>query len=42
METLIDILLNPFTLAITGFILALGFIASPYEVKFDDKDDIEI
>jgi hypothetical protein len=42
METLINIALNPFTLAAIGFILALGFMASSYEITFDDKDEIEI
>jgi hypothetical protein len=42
METLINIVLNPFTLGVIGFILALGFIASPFEIKFEDADEIEI
>lgn len=42
METFISILFNPFTIAVIGFIIALGFIASPYEIHFEDKEEIEI
>ena len=42
METLLNIALNPFTLGAIGFVLVLGFIASPYEIKFEDRDEIEI
>lgn len=42
METAMNILFNPFTIFFLGFILALGFIASPYEIKFEDKEEVEI
>ena len=42
METAINTLFNPFTLCLLGLILALGFIASPYEIKFEDKEEVEI
>ncbi len=42
MESFISLLLNPITIAVVGFIIALGFIASPYEIHFEDKEEIEI
>ncbi len=42
METIFSILLNPHSSAILGVIIALGFIASPYEIQFEDGDEIEI
>ena len=39
METILNILFNPITLIIFGLIAALGFMASPYEVKFDEGDE---
>ena len=42
MEIIISLLLNPVTIVVVGFIVALGFIASPYEIHFEDKEEIEI
>lgn len=42
METFISLLFNPITIAVIGFIIVLGFIASPYEIYFEDKEEIEI
>lgn len=43
MDTIVGILLNPITLIVTGVILLLGAIISPYEIKFDESDEeIEI
>ncbi len=39
METIVTILLNPFTLLILGFVVVLGFMISPYEVQFDEGDE---
>ena len=39
METFISILLNPITIAVIGFIAVLGFLASLYEIHFDDKEE---
>lgn len=39
METFITILLNPITIAVIAFIAVLGFLASPYEIHFDDKEE---
>ena len=41
METIVNILLNPFTLMISGLIIALGLLVSPYEIKFEDGDEAE-
>ena len=42
MEILFNVILNPFTLIIAGIITALGFLASPFEINFEDGDEIEI
>jgi hypothetical protein len=42
MEFLKTFLNNPYATLVIGFIVALIFIASPYEIQFDDKEDIEI
>ncbi len=39
METFISILFNPITIAVVVFIAVLGFLASPYEIHFDDKEE---
>ena len=39
METIINILINPITLVVTGFVIALGLLASPYDVKFEEYDE---
>ncbi|MCW3086595.1 MAG: hypothetical protein JWP12_3961 [Bacteroidetes bacterium] len=36
-----ELLLNPLTLLVIAFVLALGFIASPYEINFEDGDEID-
>lgn len=42
METIMSILVNPITLIVLAFVLAIGFIASPYEIHFEDKDEVEL
>jgi hypothetical protein len=39
METL-EILFNPITLCVIIFITGLGFLASPYEIKYEDDEDL--
>ncbi len=39
METL-EILFNPITLFVILFIAGLGFLASPYDVEYDDSEDM--
>lgn len=34
-------MISPFTLLVIAFVLAVGFIASPYEIIFEEDDDIE-
>lgn len=36
-----ELLFNPVTLLVIAFIVALGFIVSPFEVRFEDRDEIE-
>jgi hypothetical protein len=36
-----EILMNLFTLLVIAFFIALGFILSPYEIIFEDGDEIE-
>ncbi len=42
MEFLNTFLINPYAAIVIGFIILIIFIASPYEIQFDDKEDIEI
>jgi hypothetical protein len=39
---LFSLLLNPITLVIVAFIVALGFISTQYDVVFEDGEDIEM
>lgn len=39
MET-IEVLFTPMTLFVLLFIIALGFWASPYEIEYEDSEDI--
>lgn len=39
METL-EIIFNPIVLLVFLFIIALGFFASPYEIEYEDSEDI--
>ena len=39
METFISILFNPATIAIVAFIAVIGFLVSPYEIHFDEKEE---
>ncbi|HLC84080.1 MAG TPA: hypothetical protein VJI69_09635 [Bacteroidia bacterium] len=41
METFFSILFNPITIAVVGFIIVLGIMLSPYEIYFDDKDEMD-
>jgi hypothetical protein len=36
-----EILISPLTLLVIAFVVALGFIFSPYEINFEEGDDIE-
>ncbi len=36
-----ELLLNPLTLFVIAFVVALAFIASPYEINFEDGDEID-
>jgi len=36
-----ELLMNPLTLLVIAFFLALGFILSPYEITFEDNDEID-
>ncbi len=42
METFLSLLTNPITITVIAFVLALGFMVSPYEIYFEDKEEIEI
>jgi hypothetical protein len=36
-----EILMNLFTLLVITFLIALGFILSPYEIIFEEDDETE-
>jgi hypothetical protein len=42
MEFTDTILFSPITAFVVGSILAIIFIASPFDIKFDDQEEIEI
>jgi hypothetical protein len=42
MEIVITFLLSPITIMAIGLIVLVGFIASPYDIQFEDKEEIEI
>lgn len=42
MEILLNILLDPLVIVVLGIIGILGFMVSPYEISFEDKDEMEI
>lgn len=42
MEKIISVLLNPITIVAVESIIVIAFIASPYEIYFEDKDEVEL
>jgi len=39
MAAIVNILFNPITLVVIGFIVILGVMTSSYEIKFDENDE---
>lgn len=42
MEIVIPFLFSPIMIVAIGLIALIGFIVSPYEIHFEDKDESEI
>ena len=41
METFLSLLANPITILAIALIAVIGFIISPYEIQFEDKEETE-
>ena len=41
METILLVLGNPITILAIALILVIGFMLSPYEIQFEDKEEID-
>lgn len=41
MATFVLLLTNPITILAIAFILVIGFMISPYEIQFEEKEEID-